>query len=243
MQLWVQPSVLALFGNFPTWLQLTVARPLFFFISFNLSSSSSFSSSEAGAGPAQASSPLTGGVVSLATSSEANLKELGKIWHHLKSAAWETFCETQQPVTYYVGGPNLIGGMVIPAINATGNISTGEFLPPREKWLKYYASELNYLLPLIKSETEALQLPPDLSPDVVDAVVQLKKIAVALPADVDNLVSLCQNPPYKNTVVATAAQQLINDLDAYEKLRKQIDKAVKDDLQKLKRSQRKKSNK
>lgn len=197
--------------------------------------------------PAQAqapvSSPLTGGVVSLATSTEASLKELGKIWHHLKSAAWDSFCETQQPVTYYVGGPNVIGGMVIPAINGTGFISTSDFQPPREKWLRYYASELNYLLPLIKSETEALQLPPDLSPDISDSLAQLKKTAAALPADVDKLVSLCQNPPYKNMVVATAAQQLIDDLDAYEKLRKQIDKAVKDDVQKLKRSQRKKSNK
>jgi hypothetical protein len=188
------------------------------------------------------SAPLSGGVVSLATSTEANLKELGKIWHHLKSAAWETFCETQQPVTYFVGGPDVIGGMVIPAINATGNISTGDFVPPREKWLRYYASELSYLLPLIKSETEALQLPPELSPDIADSLTQLKRIAAALPADVDKLVSLCQSPPYKNMVVATAAQQLIDDLDAYEKLRKEIDKAVKDDVQKLKRSQRKKSN-
>lgn len=204
---------------------------------------SSVSSSESSSEQSQASAPLTGGVVSLATSSEANLKELGKIWHHLKSAAWETFCETQQPVTYYVGGPNVIGGMVIPAVNGTGFISTGDFQPPREKWLRYYASELNYLLPLIKSETEALQLPPDLSPDIADSLAQLKRTAAALPADVDKLVSLCQNPPYKNIVVATAAQQLIDDLDAYEKLRKQIDKAVKDDVQKLKRSQRKKGNK
>jgi hypothetical protein len=97
-------------------------------------------------------------------------------------------------------------------------------------------------LPLIKSETEALQLPPELSPDIADSLTQLKRIAAALPADVDKLVSLCQSPPYKNMVVATAAQQLIDDLDAYEKLRKEIDKAVKDDVQKLKRSQRKKSN-
>lgn len=201
------------------------------------------SSAESSADESKASAPLSGGVVSLATSTEASLKELGKIWHHLKGAAWETFCETQQPVTYFVGGPDVIGGMVIPAINGTGNISTGDFVPPREKWLRYYASELNYLLPLIKSETEALQLPPDLSPDLADSLAQLKKTAAALPADVDKLVALCQNPPYKNMVVATAAQQLIDDLDAYEKLRKQIDKAVKDDVQMLKRSQRKKSNK
>jgi hypothetical protein len=200
-------------------------------------------SADSRADESKASAPLSGGVVSLASSSEANLKELGKIWHHLKSAAWETFCETQQPVTYFVGGPDVIGGMVIPAINATGNISTGDFVPPREKWLRYYASELNYLLPLIKSETEALQLPPDLSPDIADSLTQLKKTAAALPADVDKLVSICQNPPCKNMVVATAAQQLIDDLDAYEKLRKQIDKAVKDDVQKLKRSQRKKGSK
>lgn len=201
------------------------------------------SSAESSADESKASAPLSGGVVSLATSTEASLKELGKIWHHLKGAAWETFCETQQPVTYFVGGPDVIGGMVIPAINGTGNISTGDFVPPREKWLRYYASELNYLLPLIKSETEALQLPPDLSPDIADSLAQMKKAAAALPADVDKLVSLCQNPPYKNIVVATAAQQLIDDLDAYEKLRKQIDKAVKNDVQKLKRSQSKKSNK
>ncbi|MBP9092785.1 hypothetical protein KBI23_17310 [bacterium] len=189
----------------------------------------------------QASSPLSGGVVSSASSAEASLKELGKVWHHLKSAAWDTFCETQQPVTFYVGGPNLVGAMVIPAINGTGSISTGDFLPPREKWLRYYASQLNYLLPLIKSESEALQLPPDFDPDVVVQLAQLKVIAASLPSDVDKLVSLCQNPPYKNMVVATAAQQLINDLDAYEKLRKEIDKAVKDDVQKLKRGQNKKS--
>lgn len=184
--------------------------------------------------------PLTGGITTSALSTEASLKELGKIWRHLKSAAWETFCETQQPVTFYVGGPNVVGGMVIPAINGTGTISTGDFLPPREKWLKYYASELNFLLPLIKADTAALQLPSDMSQDTVDQLAQLKVVAAALPADVDKLVSLCQNPPYKNMVVATAAQQLIDDLDAYEKLRKQIDKAVKKDVQLLKRNQRKK---
>ena len=189
----------------------------------------------------QASAPLSGGVVSSALSTEASLKELGKVWHHLKSAAWDTFCETQQPVSFYVGGPNLVGGMVIPAINGTGFIDSGDFQPPREKWLKYYASQLNYLLPLIKSETEALQLPPDFDPNATAQLAQLKVIAASLPADVDKLVALCQNPPYKNMVVATAAQQLINDLDAYEKLRKEIDKAIKEDVQNLKRSQSRKN--
>lgn len=187
-----------------------------------------------------AATPLTGGITTSALSTEASLKELGRIWRHLKSAAWETFSETQQPVTFYVGGPNVVGGMVIPAINGTGTISTGDFLPPREKWLKYYASELSFLLPLIKADTAALQLPSDMGQDTVDQLAQIKVVAAALPADVDKLVSLCQNPPYKNMVVATAAQQLIDDLDAYEKLRKQIDKAVKKDVQLLKRNQRKK---
>ncbi len=179
--------------------------------------------------------PLSGGIVSSALSTEASLKELGKIWHHLKSAAWDTFCETQQPVTFYVGGPDVIGGMVIPAINGTGSISTGEFLPPREKWLKYYASEITYLLPLIKNETATLQLPADSDAEASEQLAQMKVIAAALPAEVDKLAALCQNPPYKNMTVATAAQQLINDLDAYEKLRKQIDKVIKDDVKMLKR--------
>ena len=184
-----------------------------------------------------AGAPLSGGVVASAASTETSLKELGKIWHHMKSATWDTFCETQQPVTFYVGGPNVIGGMVIPAINGSGVISTGDFLPPREKWLKYYASELNYLLPLIKSETAALSIPAEMSAESADQLAQLKVIAAGLPADVEKLVTLCQNPPYKNIVVATAAQQLINDLDSYEKMRKQIEKAVKEDVKLQKRKQ------
>jgi hypothetical protein len=184
---------------------------------------------------AQNSSTISGGVVTTAAGTETALKELDKTWHHLRESAWNCFSEVQQEDTIYVGGPDVIGGMVIPAINGTGSVNTGMFLPPREKWLKYFASHVLFLAPQLKAEADRILLPEsmtagaDADKDAMQDLADLKVVAAAIPDDATKLGALCQAPPYKNMVIATAAQVLLDDLKKFEKLHKSIYKAVKDD--------------
>lgn len=200
------------------------------------SPSSTSSSTTSPSSPApQNSSTISGGVTATAASAELALKELDKTWHHLRESAWNCFSEVQQEDTIYVGGPNLVGGMVIPAIVPSGSLNTGTFLPPREKWLKYFASHVLFLAPQLKAEADNVALPesmltgPSADADAVQELAELKVVAAAIPDDANKLGALCQNPPYKNMVIATAAQVLLDDLKKFDKLHKSIYKAVKDD--------------
>lgn len=192
--------------------------------------STASSASAAGtSGNASAAQTLTGTVKSVGMTAEIGLKELGESLHHLKDAVWGTFSEVQQPDMIYAGGPDVIGPIVIPAVNVTGYLNGG-MLPPRKKWLDYFNSQAQYLTPQLIKEVDALVLPDGMSEDTTNDFNELKTLAQKLTAECQDMAAVCQGPKYENMTIATKAQIFLNDLKSMEKLRKDVYKGVKIDI-------------
>lgn len=196
--------------------------------------SSSSSSSSFG----QTQSAITGSVKASSLTVEKSIKLLGETATRLKDAAWDAFCEVQQPDEFYAGGPDVIGPMVIPAINGSGFIEGG-LKPPRKKWLDYFVKNVTFLCPQLLEETEQLELPSDVGDDTKNALSEMKQIASGLPADCQALSAISQGPKYDNMAIARAAQLVLDHLKDFERLRKDLYRSVRTDLRKF---ESKKSN-
>lgn len=190
---------------------------------------STASSASASSSNANSAQTLSGTVKSVGMTAEIGLKELGESLHHLKDAVWGTFSEVQQPDMIYAGGPDVIGPIVIPAINVTGYLNGG-MLPPRKKWLDYFNSQAQYLTPQLIKEVDALVLPDGMSEDTTNDFNELKTLAQKLTAECQDMAAVCQGPKYENMTIATKAQIFLNDLKSMEKLRKDVYKGVKVDV-------------
>lgn len=177
--------------------------------------------------------PLAGKVEHSVKDAQIAIRDLGDTSKHLKDAAWCTFCEVQQQDTVYVGGPNLIGGTtVIPAINGTGYINTGDFLPPRAKWLNYFVQNVDYLSRQLDIEIAAAQLPDDASENARQSFARMNDIARGIPAKVMQLESVCKTLPYQNIPIAIAAQTVLDDLKEFEKLQKIVVRELRNQMRK-----------
>ncbi len=180
-----------------------------------------------------AAAPLAGKVEHSVKDAQIAIRDLGDTSKHLKDAAWCTFCEVQQQDTVYVGGPNLIGGTtVIPAINGTGYINTGDFLPPRAKWLNYFVQNVDYLSRQLDIEIAATQLPDDASENARQSFARMNDIARGIPAKVMQLESVCKTLPYQNIPIAIAAQTVLDDLKEFEKMQKIVVRELKNQMRK-----------
>lgn len=180
-----------------------------------------------------AAAPLAGKVEHSVKEAQIAIRDLGDTSKHLKDAAWCTFCEVQQQDTVYVGGPNLIGGTtVIPAINGTGYINTGDFLPPRAKWLNYFVQNVDYLSRQLDIEIAAAQLPDDASENARQSFARMNDIARGIPAKVMQLESVCKTLPYQNIPIAIAAQTVLDDLKEFEKLQKIVVRELRNQMRK-----------
>lgn len=186
-------------------------------------------SSSGSAVNAGSATTLSGNVKSVGMTAEIGLKELGETLHHLKDSVWGTFSEVQQPDMIYAGGPDVIGPIVIPAVNITGYLNGG-MLPPRKKWLDYFTSQAQYLTPQLIKEVDALVLPDGMSEDTTNDFNELKTLAQKLTTECQDMAAVCQGPKYENMTIATKAQIFLNDLKSMEKLRKDIYKGVKVDI-------------
>lgn len=192
-------------------------------------SNASNAGSAVNAGSATNTTTLSGNVKSVGMTAEIGLKELGETLHHLKDSVWGTFSEVQQPDMIYAGGPDVIGPIVIPAVNVTGYLNGG-MLPPRKKWLDYFTSQAQYLTPQLIKEVDALVLPDGMSEDTTNDFNELKTLAQKLTTECQDMAAVCQGPKYENMTIATKAQIFLNELKSMEKLRKDIYKGVKVDI-------------
>ncbi len=166
--------------------------------------------------------------------------ELEDTVKHLKDASWGAFTEAQRPDVIYAGGPNVVGGVVIPAVGQSGMLPTGGFLPPRKKWIDYYALHVNYLGPMLKKELQSFKLPDGASSDTLQDYAEYKKISDHLPELCDKMLESCQGPKYDNVTIAMAAGMFNEELKRYDKERKRILKDIRDDLRDTDRDKEKK---
>ncbi|MBX9942265.1 MAG: hypothetical protein K2Y32_23590 [Candidatus Obscuribacterales bacterium] len=164
---------------------------------------------------------------------ESSLKELGDTLHHLKDSAWSLFCEVQQPDQVFCGGPDAVGPIILTPVNGTGIIDTGALLPPRKKWVDYFVSQMDYLVPHLQQECQALTLPETISSDLSDEFASLKSISSTLSDKLTKVKAVSGGPKYENMAIATASQSLLDDLKTMERLRKSIYKHAKSEFSRL----------
>lgn len=164
---------------------------------------------------------------------ESSLKELGDTLHHLKDSAWSLFCEVQQPDQVFCGGPDAVGPIILTPVNGTGIIDTGALLPPRKKWVDYFVSQMDYLVPHLQQECQALSLPENISSDLSDEFNSLKSISSTLGDKLAKVKEVCVGPKYENMAIATVSQSLLDDLKTMERLRKSIYKHAKSEFSRL----------
>jgi hypothetical protein len=184
-------------------------------------SSSSSSSLPSSALVPPAGQNLSGGIHH-ATLCKANLDELDKTYKYIKQAAWEIFAEVQTPDMMYVGGPEVVGTLVLPAVNSSGYIGTGEFRAPRKKWLDYFGMQLNYLVPAVTGEVVQLQPGDAASQETRDSYARLVYLTNKLPVLASDLVAVIHGPIYDNSTIAVRAQEVLDQLKSIEGERKSL---------------------
>ncbi|MBS1990440.1 MAG: hypothetical protein JSS83_07980 [Cyanobacteria bacterium SZAS LIN-3] len=179
-----------------------------------------------------ANSALTGSVATSEQNAESVLNELEQTVHHLKDASWATYCEAQRPDVIYVGGPNIVGNVVINPIEGSGMINTGGFLPPRKKWIDFYAMHVAYLAPILKGELALFKLPDGASSDTLEDYEEYNKLANRLPELCDKMLEACKGPKYDNVNITMAAGMLNEELKRYDKVRKELYKDIQEEHKK-----------
>jgi hypothetical protein len=176
------------------------------------------------------SGALQGSVVTREQTAESVLIEIEESVKHLKDASWGAFTEAQRPDVVFIGGPNVVGGAVIPAIGGNGFIGTGGYLPVRKKWIDFFAMHVQYLGPILKQELDSFQLPTGVSSDTVNEYAEYHKLAERLPDLCNKMLIACQGPKYDNMTIAVAAGMLNEELKRYDKQRRIIYKDIKEDF-------------
>jgi hypothetical protein len=168
--------------------------------------------------------PLQGNVKGTMMPAETALKELEESYKHIKEAAQGTVYETMREPMVTVGGPNVIGSIVIPAIPApTGSLSVGEVLPPRKKALNYYLYKVYQALPVVSNIAEGSWIP---AKDMTQADIdQIQKGTLEILQGYRALYDVCNVKKPDNMKVGMAGEALN---ETSEKLGKEMKKYLKE---------------
>ncbi len=192
---------------------------------------------------------LEGKVEQKAQALEQALKGLSKGVHHLKRSTWDVFCEAQRQDVVVVAEPDVIGPIIVPAMPSASGIMSDGFLPPRKKWLDYFISQIDSLLPMVESEITAIELPEN-TPETIDLLKQIKDCANGLPGDLTKLKTVTSEDKLDNMKIAVEAQRMQDHVVKIDKALKSLadeihkeDNELKKDLRQLEKQINKKGKK
>lgn len=112
----------------------------------------------------------------------------------------------------------------------------GGFLPPRQKFLDYFQSQLSDLMKMTQTEVSALVLPDDASDQAKTDMKTISDSLTTFSQDLQGIAAVTQGPKFNNYDIAKAAQILQDHIQAVEKatkslnseMRKEVDKTKKD---------------
>jgi hypothetical protein len=189
---------------------------------------------------ATAGGALQGSIATTEQNAESILTEIEETVKHLKDASWGAYTEAQRPDVVFIGGNNVIGGAVIPSFGGNGFMGSNGFLPPRKKWIDYFALHVNYLGPILKQELDSFKLPPGVSSDTIEEYAEYSKLAARLPDLCEKMLIACQGPKYDNMTITMAAGMLNEELKRYDKQRKLIYRDIREDFKRTADGQEKK---
>ncbi|MBX9771844.1 MAG: hypothetical protein K2X29_10760 [Candidatus Obscuribacterales bacterium] len=180
------------------------------------------------------------GIPPVITESEQGLKEIrdtiGKVKHVLSQITHEvqrvqvynfltpvdmdeTFMDpTLQSDYFYPMQPVSDAGM-----------RSGQPLPARKKWMDYYTSQLNQLMPLLNSDAQALVLPDQGATPITAQMSVMKDTVTQIKNDYAQLQAAMKGPNYDNAYIARLSDALRDDLCGADSVRKHMLRIVQND--------------
>ncbi|MGD9681790.1 MAG: hypothetical protein AB7W16_11460 [Candidatus Obscuribacterales bacterium] len=171
---------------------------------------------------------------------ESGLKDLATSLQHLKRAAIDILTEVERQDMVVVGEPDVIGPMIIPAMpNPTGTVSSGQFLPPRKKFIDYFMIQIDHLMPIVEKSAEAVTLPESASTQAKADRARLGDLVIELKSCFEALDKVTAGPRYDNMAIArqaTAFGDLVKKIDGR---RKSLYKSMKKDLGQARNTEKK----
>lgn len=190
--------------------------------------------------PAKEEIDMEGHIEQGIITAEAGLRDLTTSLHHLKRAATDILTEVERQDMVVVGEPDVIGPMIIPAIpNPTGTVSSGQFLPPRKKFIDYFMIQIDHLMPIVEKSSEAVTLPESATDQEKADRARLGELMIELQGCFQALDKVTAGPQYDNLAIARQATAFGDLVKKIDKRCKSLDRAMKKDLERAKSNERK----
>ncbi len=181
----------------------------------------------AGLNPPASATSLQGNIQGGAPVVLQGLHDVGVSVHHLQEMLKGLLYEAQRQDMVVVSEPNVIGPMVIPAIpNPSGMMSMG-YLPPRKKWVDYFMSQIEEIIPMLDHEINSLPRPDGTDQSLQQAYIDMFDAARGFNPPWSDLETATKGPDYKNADISTAGAGLWYQIDKFSKLKNKLFKLVK----------------
>lgn len=191
----------------------------------------------AGLNPPATAAALQGNVQGGAPVVLQGLHDVGVSVHHLQEMLKGLLYEAQRQDMVVVAEPNVIGPMIIPAIpNPSGMMSIG-YLPPRKKWVDYFMSQIEEIIPMLDHEINSLPRPNQTESDLLQAYVELFDAARGFNSPWSKLETATKGPDYKNEDISLAGSELWFQIEKFKKLKDKVFKMVKAETKQKKKKE------
>lgn len=177
--------------------------------------------------PPSSASSLQGNVQGGAPVILQGLHDVGVSVHHLQEMLKGLLLEAQRQDMVVVSQPNVIGPMVIPAIPGPSGMMSMGYLPPRKKWVDYFMSQVEEIIPLLDHELNGLPRPNPNDTEVLQSFTEMFDAARGFNPPWSDLEAVTKGPDYKNDDIAKAVTRLYIQVDEFKKLKDKLYKVVK----------------
>lgn len=187
--------------------------------------------------PPASPSSLQGNVQGGAPVVLQGLHDVGTTVHHLQEMLKGLLFEAQRQDMVVVAEPNVIGPMIIPAIpNPSGMMSIG-YLPPRKKWVDYFMSQIEEIIPMLDHEINSLPRPDQSDTDLLQAYTEMFDAARGFNPPWAELETATKGPDYKNKDISMAGSDLWFQIEKFKKLKDKLFKMVKEETKQKKKKE------
>lgn len=187
--------------------------------------------------PPSSAASLQGNVQGGAPVVLQGLHDVGTTIHHLQEMLKGLLFEAQRQDMVVVAEPNVIGPMVIPAIpNPTGTMSIG-YLPPRKKWVDYFMSQIEEIIPMLDHEINSLPRPDQNDTALLQAYTEMFDAARGFNPPWAELETATKGPEYKNKDISFAGSDLWFQIEKFKKLKDKLFKMVKEEAKQKKKKE------
>ena len=177
--------------------------------------------------PPDLSSNLQGNIQGGAPVVLQGLHDVGVTVHHLQEMLKGLLYEAQRQDMVVVAEPDVIGPIVMPAIpNPSGMMSMG-YLPPRKKWVDYFMSQIEEIIPMLDHEINSLPRPDGTDLAMQQVFVELFDAARGFNPPWSGLETATKGPDYKNEDISVAGSGLWFQIEKFKKLKEKLFKLVK----------------